>query len=82
MPDGVWPAKYDDAYLFGDFVCGTLFKLSPKSGGGYEHTDFVTGLGTRSAVAVSFGPYASAQALYYTTFDGGGEVRRISYTGR
>ena len=79
VPNGVWLSEYHDAYLFGDFLCGTIFKLSPKSGGGYEHTDFVTGLGTRSAFAVTFGPYASAQALYYTTFDGG-EVRRISYT--
>ena len=28
---------------------------------------------------MAFGPYASGQALYYTTFDGGGEVCRISY---
>lgn len=78
VPDGVWPAEYDDAYIFGDFVCGKIFRLTPKSGGGYERTDFVTGLGSRSAVAMTFGPYASSQALYYTTFDGGGEVRRIS----
>ena len=59
-------------------MCGKIFKLTPKSGGSYEQTDFVTGLGSRSAVA--FGPCASGQALYYTTFDGDGEVRRISYT--
>jgi PKD repeat protein len=28
-----------------------------------------------------FGPHGDTQALYYTTFAGGGEVRRISYTG-
>ena len=80
VPNGVWPAEYDDAYLFGDFVCGKIFRLTPKSGGGFEQMDFVTGLGSRSAVAMAFGPHASDQALYYTTFDNGGEVRRISYT--
>lgn len=29
---------------------------------------------------MTFGPYASDQALCYTTFDGGGEVCSISYT--
>lgn len=28
-----------------------------------------------------FGPYGTSQALYYTTFAGGGQVRAIAYTG-
>ena len=31
-------------------------------------------------VAMSFGPFASSEALYYTTFANGGEVRRLAYT--
>ena len=31
----------------GDYVCGKIFKLKPKSGGGFTQTEFVTGLGGR-----------------------------------
>jgi glucose/arabinose dehydrogenase len=81
VPNGVWPASYDGAYLFGDYVCGKIFKLMPTSGGGYTASDFVTGLGANSAVHMRFGPYNTTQALYYTTYAGGGQVRRIAYTG-
>jgi glucose/arabinose dehydrogenase len=80
VPDGAWPASYDDAYLFGDFVCGKIFKLEPRKSGGFARTEFATGLG-RGPVAMTFGPYEAGEALYYTTFDAGGQVRRISYTG-
>jgi hypothetical protein len=38
----------------------------------------VTGLGMGSAVTMIFGPHQGTQALYYTTFANGGQVRRIS----
>lgn len=79
MPAGVWPAPYDGAYLFSDYVCGKIFRLVPQSGGGFSAVDFATGLGGSSAVAMTFGPFNGAQALYYTTYAGGGQVRRISY---
>ena len=75
VPNGVWPARYDDSYLFGDFVSGKIFELD-----GGTRSDFVSGLGGGSAVAMTFGPYAGTQALYYTTYAGGGEVRRVAYT--
>jgi glucose/arabinose dehydrogenase len=89
VPNGVWPAAYDNSYLFGDYTCGKIFKLTPNGRGGYTRTDFVTGLGENSAVAMTFGPHQGGQALYYTTYGGngpgsggsGGEVRRIAYTG-
>jgi Glucose / Sorbosone dehydrogenase/PKD domain/RTX calcium-binding nonapeptide repeat (4 copies) len=89
VPNGVWPAAYDNSYLFGDYTCGKIFKLTPNGTGGYTRTDFVTGLGENSAVSMTFGPYQGGQALYYTTYGGngpgsggsGGEVRRIAYTG-
>jgi PKD repeat protein len=89
VPNGVWPAEYDNSYLYGDYTCGKIFKLTPKSGGGFTQTDFVTGLGENSAVAMTFGPHQGGQALYYTTYGGNGpgsggisgEVRRIAYTG-
>src|SRR5918994_2472857 len=89
VPNGVWPAAYDNSYLFGDYTCGKIFKLTPGGAGGYTRTEFVTGLGEKSAVAMTFGPHQGSQALYYTTYGGngpgsggsGGEVRRIAYTG-
>jgi glucose/arabinose dehydrogenase len=89
VPNGVWPASYDNSYLFGDYVCGKIFKLTPNGAGGFTRTEFVTGLGENSAVAMTFGPHQGSQALYYTTYGGNGpgsggisgEVRRIAYTG-
>jgi glucose/arabinose dehydrogenase len=89
VPNGIWPAAYDNSYLYGDYVCGKIFKLTPDGKGGFTRTAFVTGLGENSAVAMTFGPYQGSQALYYTTYGGngpgsggsGGEVHRIAYTG-
>ena len=80
VPTGLWPAEYNGVYLFGEFVCGKIFRLNPISGG-YSASEFATGLGGSSAVAMLFGPYQNTQALYYTTYASGGEVRRIRYTG-
>ena len=86
VPNGVWPASYDNSYLYGDFVCGKIFKLTPDAAGGFTRTEFVTGLGGNSVVAMTFGPHQGSQALYYTTYGGtggsGGEIHRIAYTGQ
>ncbi|WP_315098460.1 PQQ-dependent sugar dehydrogenase [uncultured Cellulomonas sp.] len=74
VPDGLWPASYDAAYVYADYVCGKVMTLS-----GGTSTDLATGLG--GAVHLEFGPSGSTQALYYTTFANGGEIRRITYTG-
>lgn len=79
VPNGVWPAQYDGQYLFSDYVCGTIFQLAPAAGG-YTATALATGLGTNSAVSLQFGPFGSSQALYYTTYAGGGQVRRLAYS--
>jgi glucose/arabinose dehydrogenase/PKD repeat protein len=81
VPNGIWPTAYDGSYLYSDYVCGKIFTLTPNGAGGFTRTEFVTGLGEKSAVAMTFGPYGSGKALYYTTFGNGGEVRRIAYTG-
>jgi hypothetical protein len=82
VPDGFWPpASYDRAYLFGDYVCNRIFKLTPGTSGGFTRELFAGGLGTGGPIAMEFGPYRTAdKALYYTTFAGGGEVRRIAHT--
>jgi glucose/arabinose dehydrogenase len=79
VPTGAWPAEYNGDYLFGDFGCGTIFRLEP-SGGGYTRTEFATGLGSDSAVHMAFGPSPTGPALYYTTYAAGGQVRRIART--
>ena len=81
IPSGVWPASYDGAYIFGDYVCGSLYTLKKNSSGVYVRSTFDSGLGVNSAVAMMFGPFGSSKALYYTSFANGGQVRRVAYTG-
>ncbi len=80
VPTGLWPAPYSGAYLFSDYVCGKVFRLAPRSGGGYRQVPFLDGLGAKSAVNLAFGPYQRTSALYYTTYGGGGQVRRVAYS--
>jgi glucose/arabinose dehydrogenase len=81
VPNGTWPAEYDGSYLFGEYVCGKIFRLAPNGSGSYVASEFTTGLGGSSAAAMTFGPYQTTQALYYTTYAGGGQIHRIRYTG-
>ena len=76
-----WPAAYNDDYLFGDYVCGKIFSLMPKSGGGFTSFQFASNLGPGGPIATAFGPHQGGRSLYYTTFVGGGQVHRITYTG-
>ncbi|MCA1684212.1 MAG: hypothetical protein LC708_03700, partial [Actinobacteria bacterium] len=80
VPNGTWPPEYQGKYLFADFGCGKIFRLDPNGSGGFTRTDFATGLGSGSAVNLRFGPVNGGQALYYTTYTGGGQVRRIVHT--
>ena len=80
VPNGIWPAEYDGAYLFADYVCGKVFRLQPNGTGGYARSDFITGLGSSSAVHLAFGPHGADRALYYTSYAGGGQVRRVYHT--
>ena len=79
VPAGIWPAEFDQAYLFGDFGCGQIWRLIP--GHPYTAELFASGLGPGSLVSMQFGPAGSGQALYYATHAGDGQVRRIVYTG-
>ena len=81
VPAGIWPAEYDSSYLFSEYVCGKIFRLVPNGSGGFNASEFATGLGSSSAVAMTFGPYQGTQALYYTSYANGGQIHRIRYTG-
>jgi glucose/arabinose dehydrogenase len=79
VPNGLWPSSYDNGYLYADYVCGRVFLLK-ESGGTWQSTEFANAGGSSSIVAMIFGPHQGGQALYYTTYANGGEVRRIAYT--
>jgi len=67
-----WPEAYRGDYLFADYICGKIFRIE-----GSTRVDFATALGANSAVHLEIGPDA---ALYYTTFAGGGQIRKIAPT--
>jgi hypothetical protein len=76
VPNGAgWPDGYGGAYLFGDYVCGKIFSFKPKASGGFTRTVFASGL-QWGPISFSFG---SDGALYYTTYAGGGQVRRVAF---
>ncbi len=81
VPTGLWPAPYSGSYLFSDYTCGKIFRLAPRSAGGYQRVAFLSELGANSATTLAFGPYQGTLALYYTTYGGGGQVRRVTYSG-
>ena len=74
--DGSWPAEYDDSYLFADFVCNKIFELRPD-GTGFDSSLFAN-VGGGGPVAMEFAP-SGTKDLYYTTFQNGGQVRRVAY---
>jgi glucose/arabinose dehydrogenase/PKD repeat protein len=82
VPGSVFGAGFQDSYLFGDYGCGKIFTLT-QSGSGWTASDFATAMGQSSVTSMRFGPSSSSsgQSLYYTTFGGGGQVRRIDFTG-
>ncbi len=79
MPRGIWPAPYDGSYLFGDFACGGVFRLSAQGAEPRKADLFLAD--DPGIVHLLFGPYESTQALYFTTYDNRGEIRRVVYSG-
>ena len=80
VPKGIWSASYDDDYLYADLVCGKIFRMSPRAGGGFDVSEWATGV--ESPITLTFGPTAGPHALYYVTWaESGHQVRRITYSG-
>ena len=67
VPSGVWPAAYSGRYLFSDYVCGTIFLLTPTTTGGFTRTAFATGLGGSSAVSMASTTSSTATPHPFTT---------------
>jgi glucose/arabinose dehydrogenase len=80
VPNGLWPDAYNGSYLFADYLCGTMFQLVPSGSGTFTATTFASGFGSGGPIAMLFGPAGATQGLYYTTYVGGGQVRRIDFT--
>ncbi len=93
VPPGVWPAEYDNVYLFSDYTCGRIWRLDPNGNGGYKATIVVDDIIAPnsspkvSVTTMTFGPAPDpvhpgkmTQALYYGVYNGGGQLRRIVYT--
>jgi glucose/arabinose dehydrogenase len=80
VPNGLWPG-YDGTYLFGDFNCGKIFKITQGAGGVWTAVRFASGLSdvNGSVTSMVFGPHGASQALYYLTYMGGGQVHRVSF---
>jgi len=78
VPAGSWPVTYDGSYLFGDINCGRIFRRTP---GGVVSQFAGDGGSVGQVVNLGFGPFNGSQALYYLTYSGGGQVRRIAFTG-
>ncbi len=77
VPAGAWPAAYDGTYLYADFNCGAIPRVGALPAA--AATDFATGLGAGTLVDLLFGPSPTGTSLYYSTYAGGGQVRRIDY---
>lgn len=71
--DSGW-AGFEEAYLYADLACNTIFALREDDHGDFGELpeEFGTGSG---AVHLRFHP--NGTDLFYTTFENGGEVRRI-----
>jgi len=82
VPNGVWPAAYNGTYLLADYICGAMFRI-PTTGAPAAPVAaafaFATSLGASSATSLTFGPYLNTQALYYTSYAGGGQIRRVRF---
>ncbi len=76
VPGSVWGTAMTGSYLFADYTCGKIFERTADG----TVRPFLTDLGTSSAVSMTFGPYAGGQALYYTSYAGGGAIHRVVRT--
>jgi hypothetical protein len=83
IPKGVWPAEYDDDYIYADFACGKMFRLSPNGSGGYNEIEFGSGFPEYGVIDTTFSFFQQPKnGLYYGHWQEPNlELRRIVYNG-
>ena len=83
VPKGVWPAAYDDDYIYADFACGKMWRLSPNGTGGYTQTLFGSNFPQYGVNGLTFGAFQDKDALYYWYWGETPalELHRIVYNG-
>ena len=82
IPKGVWPAAYDDDYIYADFSCGKMFRLSPNGSGGYDEIEFGSGFPMYGVTTASFSFFQQPKnGLYYAHWGDTLELHRIVYNG-
>jgi len=65
VPFGVWPG-WGGSYLYSDFACGRIFRLVPRTHGGFRRSTFMSG--ADGPVHLRFGPHGDQKALYYLSY--------------
>ncbi|HEX8123184.1 MAG TPA: PQQ-dependent sugar dehydrogenase [Solirubrobacteraceae bacterium] len=76
VPAGLWPSSYDGAYLYGDFVCGSVFlKAAPAETGAVS--EFETGIWNNTDM--TFGPVQGGGRALYVVKPTTPEIRKITY---
>ncbi len=75
VPNGIWPAQYDDSYLFADGGCGNIFQLTPTNTVSYGNPFAQT---TGKIVDMTFLSQGGQMGLYYVT-NGSSQIHKIVY---
>lgn len=73
VPKDVWSESFDSTYLFADVTCGRIFSLNTNNEAALFAED------ADQVVHMAFGPFEQGQALYYSSLNDGGEIRRIAF---
>ena len=79
VPDGLWPAEYDGAYLFSDAGSGSIFLRNADGSIDYA-TPWATGAVGIADMVFAFDE-AGRTALYYT-INSNGQLRKIVWSGQ
>jgi glucose/arabinose dehydrogenase len=75
VPNGVWPAAYDGAFIFADYVCRRVFSLSFAD----STPTPALFLENRTVTHMAFGPDGADRALYIADY--AGSIRVVRYVG-
>lgn len=75
VPNGIWPAEYDNAYLFADGGCGKIWIRNANGAVDYSNPFAQTSGGIVDMAFITQGP---DPALYYVT-NGDSKVHKITY---